>query len=284
MNASAEYGTVDVEVVRYRDRNRAPATDTVVVEEPLEIQVLSRSDSEYRSLCTTMRTPGHDEELAVGFLFNEAVIRAASQVRQVSPWGPFRGTAHVQNVSRVELDIACIDFGKLERHFYSNSSCGVCGRASVAALMECVNAPLPSDGPSVDASVLVTLPERLRNRQDAFDCTGGLHATALFDSGGELLLVREDVGRHNAVDKVAGRLLLDGRVPAAECVMTVSGRLSFEIVQKTVMLGVPVLCGIGAPSSLAVDLAGKTGLTLVGFLRDGRFNVYSNPWRIAFDA
>jgi FdhD protein len=277
-------GVVETPILCYRDGVCTSAEDAIAVEEPLEIQLRCAGEAEFRSVSTTMRTPGHDGELAAGFLFNEAVIGSIGDIRSIESWGPFRPEPRVQNICRVDLGREKVELDRLERHFYTNSSCGVCGRASLRALLECAGAPLPHDSPPVAASVLLHLPVRLREEQGAFGATGGVHATGLFGGDGELRLLREDVGRHNAMDKVAGRLLLDRLLPASGCVLVASGRLSFELVQKAVMMGVPVLCGVGAPSSIAAELARKTGLTLVGFLREGRFNVYSGEGRVAFDS
>ena len=239
---------------------RAPGLeDEVAVEEPLEIRV------DGAPLAVTMRTPGHDEELALGFLWGEGLIREA---RAAGPTADFAG-----NVDEVA--------GPLERapgmrSFYTTSSCGVCGKGALEEVAVHAD-PLP-DGPAVERSLLAALPDRLR--QPGFARTGGLHATGLFTPAGELLLAREDVGRHNAMDKVVGRALRDGRLPLHGHVLCVSGRLSFELVQKACVAGAPVLVGVGAPTSLAVRLADDRGLTLAGFARGGRVNVYTRPDRV----
>jgi FdhD protein len=282
--APASESVVDLPVVKYRDGTGELTSDTLAVEDPLEIQVRVAGAGDYQSVCMTMRTPGHDAELAAGFLFNEAVIRNHGDIVRIGPWGPFTGEARTRNICRVDLKVAALDLDRLQRHFFTSSSCGVCGRASLDALKSCAAAPLPVDGPVVPASLVTEFPERLRSRQSAFQCTGGLHATALFDAGGEVQVVHEDVGRHNAMDKVAGSLLREGRLPASRSLLFVSGRLSYELVQKALMMGVPVLAGVGAPSSLAAQLADRGGLTLIGFVRDRRFNVYAHPWRISPDS
>ena len=234
-------------------------TDQVAVEEPLEIRV------DGRPLAVTMRTPGHDPELALGFLYGEGLIDSAR------PAEPPRDLA----ANAVEV------LGPLlrepgERRFYTTSSCGVCGKGALEEVAV-HSAPLP-DGPRVARALVATLPDRLR--QPTFERTGGLHATALFDAEGEPLITREDVGRHNAMDKVIGRALMDGMVPLAERILCVSGRLSFELVQKAAVAGAPILVGVGAPSSLAVELAGDRGMTLCGFARAGRMNVYAGGQRL----
>jgi FdhD protein len=237
--------------------------DRVAVEEPLEIRAGGRA------LAVTMRTPGHDEELAVGFLAGEGLL--AGPVAAVGPTADLAA-----NVVEVDAPLAA---HARERRFYTTSSCGVCGRGALDEVAVHA-APLPLDppGPAVERAVLADLPERLR--QPGFDATGGLHATGLFDAAGALLCLREDVGRHNAMDKVIGRALLDGELPLHERILCVSGRLSFELVQKAAVAGCPILVGVGAPSSLAVELAGDRGMTLAGFARGGRVNVYTGAARV----
>jgi len=241
--------------------------DSLAVEEPLEILLGERNVS------ITMRTPGNDEELAAGFLFTEGILRDRAQVADISITG--------ENQLTVSLtEQAGVDLSRLERHFYMSSSCGVCGKASIQAL-ETVGCPtLAKDRPVIDASLIHRLPEMLRSSQQVFDHTGGLHAAALFDSGGQLLAVREDVGRHNAVDKLIGSRFRSGGLPLDDHLILLSGRASFELVQKALMAAVPVLIAVGAPSSLAVEMAQRFGMTLIGFAREQRFNVYSGEWRL----
>jgi FdhD protein len=234
--------------------------DEVAVEEPMEIRV------DGAALAITMRTPGHDEELALGFLHGEGLID-----------GP-RAAGLTDDLANNVIEVA----GPLlhepsARSFYTTSSCGVCGRGSLEHVA--VAAAVVADGPRIERGLLAALPDRLL--QPGFVRTGGLHATGLFDAAGELLIVREDVGRHNAMDKVVGRALLDGLVPLRGHLLCVSGRLSFELVQKAAVAGAPVLVGVGAPTSLAVELAEDRGLTLAGFARAGSVNVYTRPDRVA---
>jgi FdhD protein len=234
--------------------------DEVAVEEPLEIRVNGEA------VAVTMRTPGQDEELALGFLLSEGIEpRAASLTGDLAA-----------NV--VEVDVGGLDPGRLRRNFYTTSSCGVCGKGALEAVA--VEAPRVESGLRVSGELLGRLPERLGEAQPAFAATGGLHATGLFDPDGTPLVVREDVGRHNAFDKVVGRAFLDGLLPLSEQIVCVSGRLSFELVQKAAVAGAPILVAVGAPSTLAVELARDRGITLCGFVRDGRLNVYSEPWRV----
>ncbi|MFM8884757.1 MAG: formate dehydrogenase accessory sulfurtransferase FdhD [Solirubrobacterales bacterium] len=236
--------------------------DEVAVEEPLEIRAGGRP------VAVTMRTPGHDEELALGFLYGEGLVDRAL------PAGPPPDLA--ANIVEVEGDLVR---EPPERRFYATSSCGVCGKGALEEVE--VIAPPVADGPEVSRELLASLPDRLREAQPAFARTGGLHATGLFDASGELLLAREDVGRHNAMDKVVGHCLLDGTLPLSGRILCVSGRLSFELVQKAAVAGCPVLVGVGAPSSLAIELAADRNITLCGFARQGHLNVYSGAGRVS---
>ncbi len=248
--------------------------DGLATEEPLEIRVEGPGQPA-QAVSVTMRTPGHDLELAVGFLCTEGLVHGPGELAERPRELPVAGRP--DNSVTVALR-APFDAERLARNFYATSSCGLCGKASIDHIE--VEAPPIAPGPVVTRSVLLGLPPALRRGQQAFDATGGLHATGLFSAAGELLLVREDVGRHNAMDKVIGRMLLDGALPLSERVAMVSGRLSFEIVQKAAMAGVPILCAVSAPSSLAVQAAERLGMTLVGFLRHDGFNVYAHPERI----
>ena len=252
--------------------------DQVATEEPLEIRLVQAGRT--RTVAVTMRTPGEDAELALGFLFAEGVIERREQVRRAAPCaGPEPGCA---NIIEVELakGVPEPELAGLERHFFSTSACGVCGKAGLDALRLRVPGAMPP-GPAVPAEVVAALPARLREAQGLFASTGGLHAAALFDAEGRLLAAREDVGRHNALDKLVGWAFGEGRLPLHEHVVMVSGRSSYEILQKCLAAGVPVVCAVSAPSSLAVELADRFGITLVGFLREDRFNVYSGVERIA---
>jgi FdhD protein len=256
--------------------------DVLAAEEPLEIQLsYERRDGVRvnRSVSVTMRTPGHDEDLAAGFLFGEGLIRDRGQVAAIDA-AP-AGAGGSGNTVRVGLAGGLdVDLRALERHFYTTSSCGVCGKTSIEALRIAQGAPLCADEPVVDFATLLRMPDALRENQGVFERTGGLHGAALFEATGRLILVREDVGRHNAVDKVIGAQFLAGRTPLPGTVLAVSGRASFELVQKALMAGIPILVAVGAPSSLAVELARQFGATLAGFVRDGRMNIYSGARRL----
>jgi len=247
--------------------------DYLAAEEPLEIRVGEHP------LSVTMRTPGHDRELAAGFLLTEGLVRRREQIVAIQGAAqadaPNKGNIIVVNVTAD----AAPDFAKMRRHFFAASSCGICGKASIDSVRSRLLQP-PNPEFRLDPELLVRLPDALRSSQDVFERTGGLHAAALFDSRGTLLVLREDIGRHNAVDKVIGWALLEGRVPLGDSVMLVSGRGGFEIVQKAIVGGVPVVASVSAPSSLAVQLARELRLTLIGFLRGRRFVVYAGEERI----
>ena len=252
--------------------------DRVVTEEPLEIRISASGQS--KTIAVTMRTPGADFELAAGFLFGEGVITSRHDVVGISYCKDDNlPDEQLYNIVIVEVgDVSRVDFASLERHFHVSSACGVCGKSSLEAI-EVRGVGRVEDGPSLTSDVVVSLPDRLRQAQRLFESTGGLHAAALFSGAGELVAAREDVGRHNAVDKLVGWALLEGRVPLDEHILMVSGRSSFEIAQKAVTARVPVVCSVSAPSSLAVDVAREFNMTLVGFLRDDRFNVYAGAER-----
>ena len=247
--------------------------DYLAAEEPLEIRV---SDE---PLSVTMRTPGHDRELAAGFLFTEGLIQRREQIVRLESADPQDGTNR-GNVVQAELaPDAAPEFVKMKRHFFAASSCGICGKASIDSIRSRLLAA-PNPDFRLDAELLVRLPDALRSSQDVFQRTGGLHAAALYDPSGKLLVLREDIGRHNAVDKVIGWALLEGRVPLSNSVLLVSGRGGFEIVQKAIVAGVPVVASVSAPSSLAVQLARELRLTLIGFLRGRRFVIYAGEERV----
>ncbi len=268
--------TIRSQIQRVEDSVRVAREDDLAVEEPLEIQLgyMRKGWRVHKSVSITMRTPGHDPELAAGFLFAEGIIGAATNIERIhSP---------ESNVVRIDLqaDIT-VDLRGLERHFYATSSCGVCGKASIAALRMSTRPSVRTSGPAFSAEAIHRLPETLRETQEVFDKTGGLHAAGLFDTRGMLLCRREDVGRHNAVDKLIGEQLLTNQIPrCADSLLLVSGRASFELMQKALAAGIPILAAVGAPSSLAVELARESGATLLGFVRDGRFNIYTHPERI----
>ncbi|PAP75466.1 formate dehydrogenase accessory sulfurtransferase FdhD [Rubrivirga marina] len=272
----------EVPVVRVRGDDAEDSHDQLATEEPLEIRLRfgAGRDARVQRLAVTMRTPGDDLALALGFLHGEGVIRSPDDVIDVAHT-PVQGGRRDPNIVVVTLaDGVRVNLSRLERHVYTTSSCGVCGKASLEAVAT-VGAPALPAGPSLLPATIHGLPDALRQHQAVFEQTGGLHAAALFTETGRLVRLREDVGRHNAVDKLVGSFLTAGESVPAEHGVLVSGRASFELVQKALMAGVPVLAAVGAPSSLAVDLADEHGVTLLGFVRDGRFNVYTGAARIA---
>lgn len=254
--------------------------DLLATEEPLEIQLAYEKGPGVqvaRSLSVTMRTPGHDAELAAGFLFGEGLVREPGHIQDIGPAEGGPGQSILVRLAAGQKP----DLRSLERHFYTTSSCGVCGKTSIEALRLNVRHPLDPDEPVVDFGALLEMPGALRAAQSLFEQTGGLHAAGLFDAGGRLVSAREDVGRHNAVDKVIGSQFLAGRTPLSRSVLVVSGRASFELMQKALMAGIPILAAVGAPSSLAVEIARQCGATLLGFVRSGRLNVYAGAHRLS---
>ncbi len=266
-------GKVTTRIWKIEEAGGESRSDQLAVEEPLEIRLGWQGQS--RVVAVTMRTPGEDSELAAGFLRAEGVVDRPERIVGIHAVAP--------NIVQVELGAGPEpQLAPLDRHFFATSACGVCGKAGLETLRLRVAAELPS-GPVVSPEVLRSLPGTLRQHQGLFAATGGLHAAALFDATGGLLGAREDVGRHNALDKLLGRAFLDSRLPLHDHLVMVSGRSSYEILQKCLVAGVPVVCAVSAPSSLAVELAQRFGVTLIGFLRGDRFNVYSGIERVAID-
>jgi len=268
--------TVSVRTTVVRNGSSSDRTDRVATEEPMEIRIAQGAD-EAVPLAVTMRTPGNDFELAVGLLVSEGVLRTPDDVVEVRYCVDGDQLFNVVTV-QVRSDVA-IDRHHLARNLTMTSACGVCGKAALDTI-HAVTAGRVPDGPIVTADVIAALPDRLRDKQRLFDSTGGLHAAGLSDADGNLLLVREDVGRHNALDKVVGALYMQRALPASGCVLVVSGRASFEIMQKAATAGIPIVAAVGAPSSLAVEVARSFGMTLAGFVRGGTFNIYAGKERI----
>lgn len=254
------------------------AADLLATEEPLEIRLEYDPENNRvtKSISVTMRTPGNDDELAAGFLYTEGIINSANDI------------IAIKQTKNNNVVIVCLDYdivpeiNKLERNFYTTSSCGVCGKASIEAVRTVCKIPDSFDKLRVSSELIFQLPGLLRNQQSVFEHTGGLHACALFDTDGKLLLAREDVGRHNALDKLIGTALNEGMLPLNDHILLLSGRASFELVQKAVMAGIKIIAAVGAPSSLAAEMAEEWGTTLIGFLRGERFNIYSGAERIVF--
>ncbi len=268
-----------VNIVAFRDGERTVRDDCIALEEPMEIRLICGPTPKraMRSLTVTMRTPGDDEDLAFGFLYSERIIADVGDIEGIEFTGvDLQGQSH-RNTCRVFLkpDVS-VDFAKLRRNFLSNSSCGVCGKSSIESLAQ-HGCPQVVPELRIDARVICELPDLLRRSQPAFSNTGGIHAAGFMDGTGHVHLVREDIGRHNAVDKLIGAALRDDRLPARSLAMVVSGRASFEIVQKAIVAGIPLMVAIGAPSSLAVEMARRYGMALVGFASSRRFNLYCDP-------
>lgn len=274
-------GTVHKEITKVGARDGSQVMmDVLAVEEPIEIRIhapLATPPLHNKNISITMRTPGHDTDLAIGFLYTEGIISASSQIKSVE---------NLDNVATVFLhENICLDLSKMERHFYTTSSCGVCGKSSLDAIRTVCPFPQADNVFSVTKSFVMSLPGKLDAKQSIFHDTGGLHAAALFNLDGEPTLVREDVGRHNALDKVIGAAIIDHErerhsLPLDTSVLLLSGRASFELLQKAVMAGISIVCAVGAPSSMAVQLAEEHGVTLIGFLNNNRFNIYSGKQRV----
>lgn len=275
--------THSVQIIKINAAASTPATDTLAIEEPLEIRLEHGHEGhrQVQNISVTMRTPGHDAELATGFLFTEGIIKSPDDI--ASARHAFIACAeNKENVVQVSLNPEIVPhLQNAERNFYTTSSCGVCGKGSIDAIRTVSSfAGQPEDQDTIQADILYQLPVILRRHQRVFDNTGGLHASALFTTTGELLLLREDVGRHNALDKLIGAALKYNWLPLRQAVLLLSGRASFELVQKAAMAGISIIAAVGAPSSLAVQLAEEFHITLIGFLRDERFNIYTGAHRV----
>ncbi len=278
-------------IIRVENNTKTDARDLLASEEPLEIRIGFGKETErqQKNISVTMRTPGHDFELALGFLFTEGILQSADAIQQIKYCTELNSIENKENIVRVELKPeVTIDFSKLNRNFYTTSSCGVCGKESIESVKMVCKFPIKDQQFTVPSELILSLPDKLRKEQSVFEHTGGIHASALFDLQGNLLLIREDVGRHNALDKLIGAAVgsalfsnnLNLTIPFTKYILLLSGRASFELIQKAAMAGIPVVCAVGAPSSLAVEMAESFGITLIGFLRDNRFNIYTNQNRI----
>ncbi len=253
------------------------AEDLLAVEEPLEISLVygGKNNRTIKNISVTMRTPGNDKELATGFLFTEGILEEINQIKKIV------SDELIENKVTVDLtEETNVDLQKLERHFYTTSSCGICGKSSIDAIITVTSPKLKVESLMLSTEVIYQLPLKLRQQQSVFESTGGLHASALFDITGNLILVREDVGRHNALDKLIGAALNQNMLPLSDCILLLSGRASFELIQKAAMAGIKFVAAVGSPSSLAVELAKEFDITLIGFLREQRFNIYCGEKRI----
>ncbi|MBK7869263.1 MAG: formate dehydrogenase accessory sulfurtransferase FdhD [Saprospiraceae bacterium] len=276
-------GIIKRDIKKLKENHAAAWEDTLVVEEPLEIKIAygKGTQRKQKDLAVTMRTPGNDFDLAMGFLFTEGIILSAKDVLQMRYLAEQLDEASQENIVLVDLQTDInFDFEQLNRHFYTSSSCGICGKASIDMVQTTCHYLLPKGEPRISADLLFSLPQKLNQEQTLFAQTGGIHAAALFDTNGNLQLLREDVGRHNALDKLIGAALKQDQIPLSNAIILVSGRAGFELVQKSVMAGVPILAAVGAASSLAVELAEEHGMTLVGFLREQKGNIYCGAERI----
>ena len=275
-------GVSEASILRVSASRESEAqTDVLAIEEPLEIRLGIPGDRKHKAISITMRTPGHDFELAAGFLFTEGILKHPSQIANIRHCGVPVKSKEIRNTVVVELapDVD-VDIGRLQRNFYTTSSCGVCGKSSIDALYAHAKKIDDPQNPQFSATAIHHLPVLSRNAQTIFERTGGLHASTLFNSSGEIEIIREDVGRHNALDKLLGAKFLEDKPDLSDKILLVSGRASFELVQKALVAGIRILAAVGAPSSLAVELAREYGMTLVGFLRDNKFNIYSGAERI----
>ncbi len=274
--------TKHLRVQKVIDARGESGEDVLAVEEPLEIRLIFGQEEQQteKSISVTMRTPGHDFELAAGFLYTEGIVQSAADIVDVRYSGPKSQLGQCNTVSVRLASEVSFQPELLERHFYTTSSCGVCGKATLEALRIRNRSALSTNGEKISSRTIELVAERLQPEQEIFHLTGGLHAAGLFDDSGKLLSLFEDVGRHNAVDKVLGDRLLKRKFPLKNCILMVSGRASFEIMQKALMGGIPVVAAVSAPSSLAVELAQSFNMTLLGFVRGNRFNIYAGAERI----
>lgn len=279
-----KFELIPSEIIKVKNGEITYENDMLSVEEPLEIKISYLKDGQYveKDLSITMRTPGHDQNLVYGFLFTEGIIHDATDVSEYlvnQEITSKTGLLANQVICKLVSDLK-FDFDSIERHFYTTSSCGVCGKASIDAVKIACPIIVPQNKWKISHQLLYSFNQTLIEAQKNFTYSGGIHASALFDLEGHLLSIREDVGRHNALDKLIGEALMKNRIPLFDAILFLSGRASFELIQKASMAGIRMICAVGAPSSLAVDLAQELDITLVGFLRDNRFNIYTAPERI----
>jgi FdhD protein len=260
-------------ILKVQNETTKEAEDNTAIEEPLEISIIHGGERKIISI--TMRTPGNDEDLAAGFLFTEGILKNDTSIESFTQ-GMNTVTVHINE--NAELNLKSSD-----RNFYMTSSCGICGKSSIDSVRTNSLYEIEISKNVVSKNIILKLPETLRKHQSIFDSTGGLHASGLFDFNGNFIVLKEDVGRHNALDKLAGYALQNNLIPLTNNILLLSGRASFELIQKALMLGISTVCALGAPSSLAIDLAKENNITLIGFLRDDRFNIYSYPERIRLD-
>ena len=270
-------------IVKFRENKFENVDDFISIEEPLEISIRYKKHDKWirNSLSITMRTPGHDEDLVRGFLFNEQIIQGLNDIETIESFGEKVGQYNIQNKILVTLNNSKnVNISKIKRDFLTNSSCGVCGKSSLDALEILKKEKTSKSNPKLSKEVLINSPSMLRENQSEFAKTGGIHASGLFSSNGNLISLREDVGRHNALDKLIGNSLISKNLQPNDQFITCSGRLNFELVQKVLMTNIGLMIGVGAPTSLAIDLANKFDMTLVGFVKEDSFNVYTNKQKV----
>ena len=279
---SKNESSISTKIKKINGQSTIEANDLLAIEEPLEIQLAWQEAgvAKQKSISITMRTPGHDFDLAIGFLFTEGIIQSTQQIAKVAHVPSLDPATKGNRILLVLDEETSIDLKKLERHFYTSSSCGVCGKSSIEAVYASGTQTLEINQPVFDQNLIHHLPAKLREQQSIFEDTGGLHAATLFDTNGQLLLLREDVGRHNAVDKLIGAALQKDASILSTSLILVSGRASFELIQKSLMAGIPLLAAVGAPSSLAIQMATDANMTVLGFVKDDRYNIYCHSGRI----
>lgn len=267
--------TVQIPIIRYKDNELAAVNDVLAVEEPLEISLLYEKEGVFhqKNISITMRTPGNDIHLALGFLFTEGILSSFSQIDNTHQ------ISENQIIIKIKKGFS-LDLSNIERHFYTSSSCGVCGKSSIEAIQTLKDGYISYYGLKISKEIILTLNEQVRKAQIIFESTGGLHASALFSASGNFIHLAEDVGRHNALDKLIGNFFSENELPLTEHILFLSGRASFELIQKAAMAEIPIICALGAPSSLAVKLAGETNTTLIGFVKANSFNIYTGAERI----
>lgn len=267
--------TVQIPIIRYKDNELAAVNDVLAVEEPLEISLLYEKEGVFhqKNISITMRTPGNDIHLALGFLFTEGILSSFSQIDNTHQ------ISENQIIIKIKKGFS-LDLSNIERHFYTSSSCGVCGKSSIEAIQTLKDGYISYYGLKISKEIILTLNEQVRKAQIIFESTGGLHASALFSASGNFIHLAEDVGRHNALDKLIGNFFSQNELPLTKHILFLSGRASFELIQKAAMAEIPIICALGAPSSLAVKLAGETNTTLIGFVKANSFNIYTGAERI----
>ncbi len=285
MTTKASVSSIDIWKVGEKQMSMEQVADLLAIEEPLEIKLLYYDNLQIaeQSIAVTMRTPSYDFELALGFLFTEGIIKDFSTVKSIKYCTTSSKENARENIVKVEMQKDTnVDLTRSQRNFYATSSCGICGKSSIENIRQIACYELSLQIPLFQAKTILGLSAKVKNAQTTFKYTGGVHASALFNASGELILLREDVGRHNALDKVIGAMLVQNKLPLNQCLIWVSGRASFELVQKALMAGIPCMVAVGAPSSLAADLAREAGMTLIGFTKENSFNIYSGEPRIIF--